>query len=145
MFDITTQRAADTAAIHLKGLDGEFLYADPAKEKPVRVVIYGPGSKQFAAIEARQTNRAVKRMQDNDGKVAVASSEQRLEEQAEDLAAITVEFENFEYPAPDGKKFGSATEQHEAFYGDPKLGHLTKQVLKACTDWGNFKGASKAA
>ena len=145
MFDITTQRAADTAAIHLKGLDGDYLYADDAKEKPVEIVIYGPGSKQFAAIEARQTNRAVKRMQDNDGKVTVASSEQRLTEQAEDLAAIPAEFRNFDYPAPDGKKFATATEQHEAFYLDAKLGHLTKQVLKACTDWGNFKAASKAA
>lgn len=144
MFDITTQRAADTAPIHLKGIDGEYLYADDKKEKPVRIVIYGPGSKQFAAIEAKQTNRAVKRMQDNDGKVSVPSSEQRQAEQAEDLAAITVDFENFEY-APDGKKFTSPNEQFESFYRDAKLGHLTKQVLKACTDWGNFKPASKAA
>ncbi len=145
MFDITTQRAADTAPVHLKGLDGEYLYADAAKEKPVRITIYGPGSKQFAAVESRQTNRAVKRMQDNDGKVVVASAEQRQAEQAEDLAAITAGFENFAYPAPSGEKFDTPTEQHEAMYADPKLGHLTKQVLKACTDWGNFKVASKAA
>lgn len=145
MLNITSQRAADTAPIHLKGLDGENLYADAAREKPVRIVIYGPGSKQFAAIEERQTRRAVKRMQENDGKVAVPSPEERRAEQAEDLAAITVGFENFDYPAPKGEKFASPAEMHEAFYADPKLGHLTKQVLKARTDWGNFKAASKAA
>jgi hypothetical protein len=141
MFDITTQRAAETAAIHLKGLDGEHLYADEAREKPVRIVIYGPGSKRFAAVEAKQTNRAIKRMQDNDGKVTAAPPEQRAAEQAEDLAAITAAFENFDYPAPKGESWASDTERFEAFYRDATLGHLTRQITKACTDWGNFKPA----
>ena len=136
MFDIASQSAADTAPIHLKGLDGEHLYDNG---KPVRIVIYGPGSKQFAAVEDRQTNRALKRMQDNDGKIAVAPPEQREREAAEDLAAITVRFENFDYsPAadkPDAEKF-------MALYMDRKLGYITKQVQKAVADWGNFKGGS---
>ena len=136
MFDITTQAAVDTAAIHLKGLDGEHLY-DP-DGNPIRVVVYGPGSKQFSQIEARQTARAVKRMQDNDGKVSVGSPEERDRETAEDLAAITVSFENFDYPPAKGK---TGVEKYQAFYLDRTLGHITKQVLKACNDWGNFKGA----
>lgn len=137
MFDITSQAVVDTAPIHLKGADGEHLFDGAGK--PVRIVIYGPGSKQFAAIEARQTSRAVKRMQDNDGKVAVAPPEQRDAEQAEDLAAITVAFENFTYP-PAADKQGQ--ELFQALYADRRLGYITQQVLKAVQNWGNFKAGS---
>ncbi|KAK0359249.1 hypothetical protein LTR94_032067, partial [Friedmanniomyces endolithicus] len=68
MYDITQQAAADTTAIHIKGLDGVHLYADADKTQKVQIVIFGPGSKPYAAVEARQTNRSLKRMQDNDGK-----------------------------------------------------------------------------
>ncbi|PTQ12960.1 hypothetical protein CLG96_02115 [Sphingomonas oleivorans] len=136
MLDITTQAVADTAAIHLKGADGEYLYSNG---KPVRIVVFGPGSTQFSAVEARQTNRAVKRMQDNDGKVSVAPPEQRAAEQAEDLAAITVAFENFTYPPAEGKP---GQELFRAFYADAKLGFMAQQVLKALRDWGNFKPGS---
>lgn len=139
MFDITKLAVNDTAAIHLKGPDGEYLYADAAKEKKIRIVIYGPGSKPFAAVESLQTQRAVKRMQDNDGKVSVAPADQRSREQAEDLAAITVAIENFEYPPAKGKE-GVAL--FEALYADPTLGFIPPQILKAVRDWGNFKPGS---
>lgn len=140
MFDITKHAAADSTAIHLKGLDGEFLYDE--KNQPVRIRVYGPGSKEFSVIEDRQTTRAIKRMQDNDGKVSVAPPAQREREAAEDLAAITIAFENFDYPPAKGK---SDSEKFAAFYGDRSLGYLTKQVLKAVNDWGNFKSASEVA
>lgn len=135
--DITTQAVVDTAAIHLKNAAGDHLY--DANGNPCRIVIYGPGSKKYAAVEARQTNRAVKRMQDNDGKIAVASPEQRAAEQAEDLAEITVGFENFEYPPASGK---AGAELFEAFYRDQRLGFIHSQVLKAVRDWGNFTAGS---
>lgn len=137
--DITQQAVVDTAPIHLKGADGEHLYSGGDRDKPVRIVIYSPGSKQFAAIEARQTNRAVKRMNDNEGKVALASPEQRAQEQAEDLADLTVAFENFTYP-PAADKQGK--ELFQAFYADQKLGYMGQQVVKAVKDWGNFKPGS---
>lgn len=136
MFDITTQAVADTAPIHLKGANGDYLYFDG---KPVRIIIYGPGSQQYAEVEARQTNRAVKRMQDNDGKVSVAPPEQRDAEQAKDLAAITVALENLSYP-PAGDRQGA--ELFEALYADKKLGFIGQQVLKAVRDWGNFMPGS---
>ena len=145
LFDITKLRVSDTATIHLKGPDKEFLYADAEREKPIRVQLYGPGSKQFAAIDSRQTARAVKRANENEGRVVAVPAEQRTADQAADLAAITIAFENFEYPAPEGTSYGSPTEMFEALYADPKLGFLTQQVTKACTDWGNFRPASKAA
>ncbi|MDR6851097.1 hypothetical protein J2Y54_000590 [Sphingomonas sp. BE123] len=140
MLDITTKAVAATAAIHLKDAEGNHMYfGEGDARKPVQIVVYGPGSAQYAEVEARQTNRAVKRMQDNDGKVAVASPEQRDAEQAEDLAAITVSFENFTYP-PAGTAAGA--EMFRAFYADKSLGFITAQVLKAVRDWGNFKVAS---
>lgn len=135
--DITTQAVADTAPIHLKSAAGDYLYDE--KGAPCRIVIYGPGSDQYAQIEARQTNRAVKRMQDNDGKVSVAAPDQRAKEQAEDLAALTVAFENFDYSPAKGK---SGVEFYEAFYRDQRLGFIHQQVLKALRDWGNFMDGS---
>lgn len=137
MFDIMTQAAADTAAIHIKGLDGEYLNTPDGE--PVRIVVFGPGSRQFAAVETRQTNRAVKRLAENDGKPSVAPPEQRAAEQAEDLADVTASFENFTYP-PAGGKVGA--DLYRAFYADPRFGHIAQQVLKALRDWGNFKIAS---
>src|SRR3546814_17007062 len=75
-------------------------------------------------------------MADNDGKPTVAAPEQRITEQAEDLAAITSEFRHFTYPPAEGKQ---GQELFQAFYADPKLGYMAQQVLKAVRDWGNFK------
>lgn len=138
MFDITTQAVADTAPIHIKGLDGEYLYSDG---KPVRIHLYSPGSTVFAEVEDRQTSRAVKRMQDNDGKVSVPPMEERNAEQADDLATLTASFENLGYP-PAGDKQGK--ELYRALYADKKLGHIVAQVQKALKDWGKFKPASTA-
>ena len=135
--DITKKAVVDTAAIHLKDAAGDHM--NDEQGKPCRIVIYGPGSKQFAAVEARQTNRAVKRMQDNDGKVSLASPEQRAAEKAEDLAAITVAFENFEYP-PAGDAKGEPL--FRQLYADPSLGYIANQISKAVADWGNFKPGS---
>lgn len=140
--DITTIQSADTAAIHLKNADGELLYSDGDENKPVRIHVHGPGSRAYGVVEARQTARAVKRMQDNDGKITVAPHEERVREAAEDLAAVTVRFENLEYPPAAGKE---GVELFEALYADQKLGFITKQVTKFVSDWGNFKAGSAAS
>lgn len=135
--DITTIAVADTAAIHLKDARGEPLFDKDSN--PVRIHVFGPGSKQFAAIEAKQSARALKRIQDNDGKATIAAPDQRAKETAEDLAAITARFENLTYP-PAGDKQGA--ELFEALYLDRTLGFLTRQVTKFVDDWGNFSGGS---
>lgn len=142
MFDITTTAVEDSATIHVKNAAGEPLYVDAERTKPVTIVIFGPGSKAFGVVEARQSSRAVKRMQDNDGKITVAPFEERVKETAEDLAAITVRFENFSYP-PAGNAEGA--ELFAAVYGDPKLGFIAKQVTKFVADWSNFKTGSVAS
>lgn len=143
MLDITTKAVANTAPIHLKDAEGNHMYfGEGDARKPVQIILYGPGSPQYAEVEARQTNRAVKRMQDNDGKIAVASPEQRDAEQAEDLAAVTVALVNFTYPPAGG---ATGTELFRALYADKSLGFITKQVLKAVGDWSNFQGGSAAS
>lgn len=141
-YDITTEAVDETATIHVKNAAGELLYADgKERKKPVQIIIYGPGSDAFAAVESRQSSRTIKRMQDNDGKFTAAPFEERRSEAAEDLAALTVNFVNFAYP-PAGDAQGAAL--FAAVYRDPKLGFITKQVQQAVTDWGKFKIASAA-
>ena len=142
MFDITSQAVNDTATIHVKNAAGEPLYADEAREKPVQIVIYGPGSKAHGTVEARQASRALKRMQDNDGKITAPTAEERVKETAEDLAALTLRFENFEYPPANGAQ---GVELFEAVYRDQKLGFIARQVTKAIGDWGNFLSGSAAS
>lgn len=139
MFDITSQAVAMTAPIHIKGADGAFLYSDG---KPVRIIVYGPGSNEYAEVEDRQTARALKRREENDGKVALASREEREAEVAADLADITVGFENLAYP-PAGDKQGK--ELFRALYADKSLGFIPVQIQKTLRDWGNFKSGSTAA
>lgn len=134
--DITTLASVDTAAIHLKNADGELLYDG---DKPVQIIVYGPGSKAYGVVEARQSARAVKRMADNDGKISLPPYETRVAETAEDLASITVRFEHLTYP-PAGKAEGA--DLFTALYADPKLGFIVKQVTKFVADWGNFKAGS---
>lgn len=131
--DITTQKVANTAPIHLKNAAGELLFDNG---KPVRIIIHGPGSDAYGLVESRQSARAVKRMQDNDGKISLAPHETRVAEAAEDLAAITVAFENLEYP-PAGDVQGA--QLFAALYRDQSLGFITKQVTKFVADWGNFR------
>lgn len=136
--DITKQAVSETATIHVKDAAGTPLYSGDGHDKPVQIVIYGPGSKAFAAVEARQSSRSLKRMQDNDGKIAVATPEERVKETAEDLAAITVRFDNLTYP-PAGEAQGQ--ELYKALYLDQSLGFITRQVTKFVGDWGNFRPA----
>ena len=137
MLNIANLAVADTATFHVKNAAGEPLYDESGN--PVQIVLHSPGSRAFATIESRQTARAVKRMNDNEGKLTAATAEDRLADTAEDLAEVTVSFENFTY----GEGLTGAA-LFRAVYGDPKLGFITKQVTKFLADWGNFKPGSRA-
>jgi hypothetical protein len=135
--DILTQAVADTAVLHVKGADGVPLYSG-AERKPVRIVLHSPGSAAYAQIETRQSQRLLKRLDDNDGKRTAMTAEERLEQTAEDLADVTVEFENIELEGKSGRAL------HLAVYGKRELGFIANQVTKFLADWGNFKGAPAA-
>jgi hypothetical protein len=124
---------AATAFLHLKGPDGSFLYENG---EPVGIDLFGPGSQEFAQVEERQSARALQRMQDNDGKVALAPIAQRRAEEAEDLAALTARFHHIEVD----DLAGSAL--HHAVYADPTLGWIKAQAGKFVGDWGKFSAGS---
>lgn len=128
--DAKSLKVAATGAIHVKNAAGEPLYDG---DKPVRIIVHGPGSRAFGAVESRQTARALKRMNENDGKVTAPTAEERRVETAEDLATVTVAFEHLSYEDKKGP------ELFEAVYSDPELGFITKQVTKHLADWGNFQ------
>ncbi len=140
MFDIATMAVASTGALHLKDASGNLMY--DAEGKPARIHLYGPASPQYSRIEELQTQRALKRAQDNDGKPSAMSAEQRRETTAEDYAAVTASFENFTY-SPAGKATGE--ELYRATYSDPALGFIVNQITRFLADWGNFRPASAKA
>ncbi|GAA3708534.1 hypothetical protein GCM10022268_17330 [Sphingomonas cynarae] len=144
-FNIATLAVAATAALHVKGPTGELLFADTERKLPIRIHLHGPGSDIASVIEARQSSRALKRMQDNDGKVTAATPEERKAETSADLAALTASFENFDYQ-PDGAAEPITGEAlFRAVYADQSLGFITKQVVKFYGDWGNFSAVSTTA
>lgn len=128
--DVSSLRVADTAAIHVKNAAGEPLYDG---DKPVRIVLHSPGSRAYATIETRQTARALKRMNDNEGRMTAPTAEERLTETAEDLADVTVRFEGLNNGDLQGP------ELFRSVYGDAALGFIAAQVTKALRDWGLFR------
>lgn len=138
-FDITTQAVEETATIHLKNADGELLYADTVRKRPVQIVIYGPGSEAYGLMVSRQSARQAKRYNDNDGRVSPLPFEDHVRETAEDLAAITREFRNFAYPPATG---ATGAKLFAAVYADVSLGFIVAQVQKALKDWSAFRKGS---
>lgn len=140
-FDFANAGTSDTFTFQLLGADDEPLFADkdPATgepTKPVRVTVYGPGSKQYQRSLSRMQNRAVERVKKR-GKATSQSAEEKLKEQAEHLADITHSFENATYQGLTGREMALA------MYSNPALGYIAAQVNKHADDWANFtKGSS---
>lgn len=131
--DATKLKVAATSSIHVKNPAGEPLYDG---EHPVRILVHGRGSRAYSVVETRATARSLRRMNDNDGKVTAPSAEDRRLETAEDLAELTIGFENLSYGDKSGRDL------FEAVYADPELGYIAAQVTKHLADWGNAKLAS---
>lgn len=134
--DAKKLKVGATGRIHVKDAEGVPLYEG---DKPVVIVVHAPGTKAFGELETRQSARNIKRLNENDGKLTALTSEERTSETADDLAAVTVAFENLTY----GEEKGP--EMFRALYADPTLGFITRQVSKHLADWGNFKAGSNAA
>jgi hypothetical protein len=129
---------AATAFLHLKGPDGQLLYDNGQK---VGIDLFGPGSDEYSRIEERQSNRAIKRMQDNDNKVSLPAADVRRTEAAEDLTALTAAFHHIEHEDANGQALVGAA-LYTAVYSDPSLGWIKEQVTKFVGDWGKFTPGS---
>jgi hypothetical protein len=138
MFDITSLAVSPTSVLHLKGPDDELLH--DAAGAPLTVEVYGPGSREFAAVDAEISNRNLARLQKGRGKGGLRA-EQLREEQIFRLSRLTRGFSaNFAYPR-------SAAEHNslpwlEAVYGDREIGFIGDQVAAHFGDWANFKKPS---
>lgn len=131
--DFSKQKVAQTAAMHVKSAAGTPMFDNG---KPIRIHFYGPASPQFAALETRQSERSVKRHNENEGRVVARTSEERRQEAVEDLLSLTAKFEHLEYEDKSGD------ELYAAVYGDPELGYILNQATKFVGEWGNFSGSA---
>lgn len=126
---------AATSVVHLKDGNDELMYADgpdgkPDLNRPMRVTLYGPGSKQFAKVSAANTSALMDRMKKKGRDKQ--SAEERTEEAANTLAACTASFENIEIDGLAGEAL------YKAVYSDLELGFVNSQLNAHLNDWSNF-------
>ena len=121
--DIRTKAVAQTSVLELRDANDELIPG-------MAVTVYGPGSKQYAAAQARQSNRMIDALKKK-GKTD-QSAQQKAAETAEFLADVTVEFSGLEYDALTGRELALAV------YSDTSIGFIADQVAKHCSDWANF-------
>lgn len=130
--DITQQAVNETSELHLCDATGEPLYDGEGEQKrPVTVVLYGPGSKQYVRAQAAQNRRVLEAFRAK-GRKADTSRE----DNAQFLADCTVEFRRLEYGGLEG------VELAKAVYADASIGFIAEQVSKHLGDWANFTKGS---
>ena len=129
--DIRKLALTPTAVLHLRDANDELIYADAKQEKPVQIHLYGPGSKQFAAAEARN-NRRIMESVGRRGKSKVDQAELRVDF----LVSITDRFENIEYDKLEGEAL------FRAVYSDTSLRFIADQVYMFVNEAGNFTKSS---
>jgi uncharacterized protein YccT (UPF0319 family) len=135
--DIRKFAAADTSTLHLRDGSDELMYADDAKTKPITVTVYGPGSRQYQEAQSRNQNRAIDKLKSK-GKT-VQTADDKLADQADFLASITVGFENLDYDKLSGHALSLAV------YSDPSIGFIAQQVSAHAGEWSHFtKGSAKS-
>lgn len=127
-FSVALFEAADTAILDVLDQRGEPLLFNG---EPVRIEMYGPGSEQAAAAQAKvdqasQTMAFTAMMAAGKGKKTDTTEETRRLN-IEKLVACTKTLINF--PIPGGPK---------ALYENRALGYITKQVERFQGDWANF-------
>lgn len=134
-FNIMDHAVAETATLELNNASGQPLIGEDGKR--ASVTICGPGSQTYAQAEA-EVNRVVRsKVAKANGNVTAAM--EGSEERANDfLAAITVSFNNWDYPHPDGGKWKTARDMFKAAYAERSIGYIRKQVDEFHGEWGNF-------
>jgi hypothetical protein len=124
-----------TAVLHLRDGADELMYADgpdgkPDQNRPMRAYLFGPGTKQFAAAKAEQSNRSMDRLKKK-GKTDLTAEEQ-TKEVATFLARCTESFENVEYEGLSGRELILAV------YSSMELCFVAEQVNKYIGETANF-------
>jgi hypothetical protein len=123
-------RDANDAPMYATGADGK---ADLSK--PIRVHVYGPGSKQYARAMSAKAARWLKH-RERKGKADQTAEEKALD-QTEFLVACTKEIENAE---SDTGATGAAF--YAEVYSNEKLSFIATQVAAYMNETANFTGGS---
>ncbi len=133
---------AETSVLHLRDGNEELMYADgadgkPDESKPMRVYLFGPGSKQFAKAKAAAGNRAIDRLKKR-GK-SDQTAEDNAKETADFLTSCTQSMENIDYEELTG------AEMFKAIYLELDLCFIPMQIDKYLSDTANFtKGSTQS-
>lgn len=135
MTDIRKHAVEPTTILHLRDAAGALLYADGAdgnadKERPMRAVLYGPGSKPFKKAQAAASTVFMERLKKK-GKDTRSAEEIALED-ADFLVACTKALENVEFDQLTGDALSKAV------YTAPEIGFIPEQVNAYIKDWANF-------
>lgn len=125
---------AETSVLHLRDARDMPMYADgedgkPDTSKPIRVHVYGPGSKQYAHAKGKQNNLLMQRSIRPD-KYKDPTPEERLQEDIDLLVACTRSFENV------------GDETAESIYSNQLLSFIRDQVLAHVNETKNFSKPS---
>lgn len=134
MADIRKFAVQETSVLHLRDASDELMYADEERKKPMTITLYGPGSKQYAKAQTRNSNRMIDKLKKK-GK-SDQTAEEKAQEIAEFLADCTKSFEHIDYDGLQGE------ELFKAVYADKSIGFIAEQANKHLGDWGNFTGGS---
>lgn len=130
--DIRDKAVEETSRIDLVDANETPLVDDAGQ--PCFIVVYGPGSKQYASAQNKNQNRAFARLRKK-GKVE-QSVDERVRENAEFLADCTHSFsDNLRYGDLEGR------ELHIAVYSEQGIGFIAEQVSRHLSDWANFTKA----
>ena len=133
MSSLLKYEMAETGVLHLKDAANKLMYADgengkPDKSKPMRVHLYGPGSKQYArALNAKQNHHVD--LLKSGGKTE-ESAEEAAQSNAEFLTACTHSFENIDDAPMD-------------VYLNQKLSFIRDQIAVFLKETGNFTTGSQ--
>ncbi len=137
-FDITKKRAMETAEIDLVSGDGSPLYDDDGNS--LSVTVHGPGSRQWVQADAERSRKRTARIEKNRGKISAALDHAR-EDEIDFLVAVTISFNGWEYPCPDGK-WKLPADMFRAAYADETLGFIRDHVHREANDWSVFTKGS---
>lgn len=139
MSSLKRYRMAETGVLHLKDATGQLMYAEtdgkPDRSKPMRIHLYGPGSKQYARALNDRLNHGVD-LQKQRGKTKESVDEAQLVN-AEFLVGCTQSFENIE---SDSGATGEALWMET--YTDQQLSFIRDQISVFVNETANFSKPS---
>lgn len=137
MFDITQKRALETATVDLVEGNGAPMYDNEGSR--LSVTVHGPGSKQWRQADAERSRKRTQRLEKN--RKLSAAMDGAQDDEIDFLVSVTISFNGWEYPCPDGK-WKSQADMFRAAYADDSIGYIRDHVHKEANDWSVFTNGS---